>query len=236
MAMFGDKKKKDATVDQAQEASDLFLQTMQSMANTMNNLPNMIATSVGHALNEAGVSNKGRNAPQRTVEEQQPPEVTEEDLESMSRREYLDHITEHLKSQLLEPITRQVRGVHQYSAHESRKQAFVNYAIDNPELPLYKEELKVVLERNPELSPEDAFVLAKGIAHPDKIDEVDRRIRQSRGESEEEEKDNLDPMISFFPSVGRVADDDEDVDTMDEKSAAESAWNSVFGSRTVLGE
>ena len=202
-------------------------QLVTAMTETLQQMPQMIAASVATAMAEAQKAQAPEPKPMPAVPTPyQPP--TEEELEGMTHSQRQDVLIKRIRDEVMKPVSEKLVQTEQTTKVNSRKQDFINYANSNPEMLHYQDEIKTVLQRQPELDPQDVFLLAKGIATEEKRAEVEKIIRPMPVEEEKPE----DNIFSFFPTVPQRG---EEAGQMSKEEGAEDAWDNVFGAAKQIG-
>lgn len=130
-------------------------------------------------------------------QQQQAPEEDEEedddliDLEKLSRRELLNLIekrhTKRLRSEL-EPIARSLTGVHESTAEKDIRAQIQDCVKKHPDFWEWRGEMQAIVKRNPNMTPEEAYVLARSY-NPNKVKEVETKLETPEQKTERERKE-----------------------------------------------
>lgn len=207
--------------DETKNRLDQIETALARMADNFSKMPEMIANAVAK-------SQPAPTEPEEKVVEKEPV-----DLEGMSRKDFSLHLMDMFKRELVEPLSKKFQNVEYNQEVGGRRQEFVNFAMSNPEMGLYMEEVKEVLKRNPELSPADTLKLARASASEERRREVDGKIREEEGDKQVgEEAEEEAPVVSFFPTA---ATKESKEGRMNAEDAAEDAWSQTFGSIREIG-
>ena len=190
------------------------------------NMPTLVATAVAAAM------------PKVEPPKAEPPkkvEIEDGPLNSMSNKEFKDHLLTALKDDLLEPLGKRIDDLGMQRGVDTRKQEFKDYAVVNPDFLRYGTEIKELLGRHPQLGPRELHVIAKAEVTPERAKEVEEQLqadRVARGEKPVEEPEDNSAIISMFP---RAPAREEGSGKMTAEEAGEEAWTQVFGSAREVG-
>ena len=218
MSIFG-KKDDDAPTGITNEQ---LAESMQTMMQAMQNMPQMIVQGLAQTAQQTAQQRQ-----QAAAKPAAPKQPTAEELDNMSRADLVKYMTQNMQA-VMAPVAERIQQTETKARSDDRKQAFITFATHNPEFNHYVPELRSVLERNPELSPDDALKLAKMEAPEERHVEVAKAMgvyEEPKDESEGAE------ILSFMPRPTRKA---ENAGTMEADEAAEDAWDGVFGKTTEL--
>ena len=213
------------------------------MTTALEGMPSTIATAISSAMGDQhktqqqldeGAAEQRRAADEETRRRGEEPD--EDALEEMSKKEFLTYMSKHISEVVLKPVVDRLEQGEHGSANERKKQEFLHYAQANPEFVHWRNEMKHVLARNPELGPADVMALAKAKATPERVAEVRAAVDPEATKAAEQKKkdeESAADIISFFPRA-TPKEDQENAGRMSADDAAEDAWDGIFGSTTEL--
>jgi hypothetical protein len=165
-------------------------------------------------------------------------EVEYDDLETLGRKDFMAVILKGVEKMIkkeLEPLSETITGVQQSSEKLTAQQMIKEAEAKYKDFWEWKDEMRGLVERNPYLTAEEAYLLARS-QHPDKVKEVDEKYKgpdegkKGEGEEGEESSSKVIPFGGLTPTSGKTAPKKE----MTTKEAAEEAWKKVFGTATEI--
>ena len=171
-------------------------------------------------------------ARQQSEPKEQEPE--EADLDSMTRSDFVKYAVAAIKKQVIDPLAKEVQGTRETQAVTELKRRFEAVKAAKRDFGDWMDELKTAYTANPNLDPEDAYLLVRA-KNPKKATELDKKYddeakkaaEESKKEKEEQEKqgrrDNVTKMRfgGLPPSAGSKQAGNTHKDL---KSAAETAF------------
>lgn len=218
----------EKTDDKKDEPSTKELMTMiETLAETVNDLTENVG-SIGTILQQAADMETTKVAPK--VDSKQ--KVSAQDLEGLSRGDFLSHIIEEVKGALIEPLNTQINSVAE-NAETTELRRQVNASADaHSDFWDWKEEMGELVKQNPGLTPERLYSLARSEGL-DKAKGIDEKIEKE--EKEEKAKEESKKTISFGGLKPTSSGGAEQKTDMSKGDAADSAWDSIMGSAKEVG-
>lgn len=145
--------------------------------------------------------------------------VTDDDLEGMSRSEFMSHMLESVGKTIVDPINVKLAKGEQATAANATKAEIKAVEDTYGDFWEFEDEVKNVLKANPSINIEDAYLLAKGKS-PDKVATLETAAKKEAAKEKKEE----DPKKfgGLLPTSGLTRENSK----MGLKDAAESAWES----------
>jgi len=151
------------------------------------------------------------------------------DLEVLSRKDFMDVILKKMEKVLedkLDGVTKEVSTVKAERESDLVRNQIKQAEKDHPDFWEWREEMKELVQRNPSLTAEDAYILARA-SNAKKAKEIDAKYtKEDKREGEEKEKKGTPSFGGLTPTSGSTTDNDN----LTKEDAAETAWRRVFGS------
>lgn len=167
------------------------------------------------------------------------PQVDDDDLEKMSRAQFMAHITEGVvnavKKDISGPLGKQVEDAKQDTERERLVREINQAKSDHTDFMDWGQEVKDLVQKNPNLSIEQAYRLARSLdgEKSQKIDEVTKADLEKKQEEEKKqaadqgEENQDEAVLSLFPGSAPSSTDSKREPAKDNKEAAERAWEDV---------
>lgn len=153
----------------------------------------------------------------------EPNEVSDEDLERMSRREYTEYLLEQMTPkfrELLDPITKRFGDGEDKQERRNIRGDIDAAAEDYGDFWQWQEEIKSVLDKRPDLSIDEAYHLARGQNQNKQQELLQKQADADKKKADDESKEKEGEFGGLMPtsSLTRRAE------TMDADKAAAAAW------------
>jgi len=174
----------------------------------------------------AKLDQKIENVASSNKPKDEPPVDDYSDLEVLSRKDFMDLIMQRIGKVIddkLSEVSKQVENVQTSREEEIVREQVEKAAKKYKDFWDWRDEMKKLVERNPYLTAEDAYILARS-SNPEKAKEIDAKYSES-DEKEEKEKKETPVFGGLTPTSGRTTESDK----MTQEDAAETAWRRVFG-------
>lgn len=184
-----------------------------------------------------------KNLSQLRPEDKNKPEDDDTDddfklseLESLSRADFMKMIVKTIEK----GVNEKVKGVSGdvEKVRTALSNVYAKSEIDKakgrfPDWEEWQDELTSITQRNPGLTLDDAYLLARG-NNPQKAKEIDEKAKKAEderlaAEKRQREEDEINTPKEFgglLPTSGKASDDESIKDIND---AADAAWTEVFG-------
>lgn len=214
-----------------QEGMAAVMQAMQQMATSFTESMTSIQESI-QSLNEHVLSGGGssRNRNPALDDDDGDPDDDDTDFEHLSRAEFAQRLRKSFlkdMKELLKPLQETLETTHMTSSRTAAAQEAERVAAKYPDFWYFKEEMVKIAKENPELSVERIYKLAKAEASPEKLREVEQKIKEKEGDTQNQPGPGR-PGFGGMPPSGRVAlEPPKPGEKIDKITAAERAWNAV---------
>lgn len=156
------------------------------------------------------------------------------DIELLSRAQFKEHMLKDVEKRVLEPILERLGKNESTIEAKYARDELEKLAGKHPELWDFSDELKNTLNKYPDLSMEEAYILAKHAA-PEKVKKLDDTAKAKENEkSTDQAKKEKARFGGLFPTSGKTAPSKR----LNPKDAAEAAWESTGAGEhlAALGE
>jgi len=168
-----------------------------------------------------------------------PPTYDDADLESMSRRQFMDLLSQQF-GQTLDKKLGEVRDELNTTRHESHRERITRQVQDlqkeKPDFDKWRDEMSILVKKNPSLGPREAYILARA-DNPEKAKEIDAELEKEssndggngRDSSSQKKTGNQKEGGNFGgmrPSSGERSEENNE---MSNEDSFEAAWDAVFG-------
>ncbi len=152
------------------------------------------------------------------------------DVESLSRKEFLNDVIipqfGSILDEKLKGMTDRLDSVHSDFETKSVKDEVATLRGNRPDFDSWKEEVAGELRKNPHLSVEDAYLLAR-TRDPEKSSKIDKEAEDAKVKAKEDEERSSSTKGSFGGMRPSGGGEIEERDDMNIEEAAESAWKEV---------
>lgn len=191
-------------------------------------LPQAVQEAVMSGVNKAVEQNRGQEGHHQEQEQhQEVKELSEQELESMSRSDllkYIEHRFGSLVNQHLQPLQERVEQT-STTTERDRIQRQVNEAANkHPDFWEWRDEMQGLVQQYPDLTPEDLYTLAK-TRNPEKAQQLQQKKQEAERSKQAEEQSKRPAFGGLTPTSGvRTSSSDR----MSQKDAIESAWNDIM--------
>ncbi len=236
-SLFGkkDEKKSDDDFD----PKDL-LKSMNAMGEAFTTMqgemPKQIAAAVAQAVKAA--------MPKPTIEPEPEPEpnlVGAEDLEKMSRSDFMAHITETIvtaiKKDVSDPLNKDIEDAKTSTERERLVREINTAKSDHSDFMNWGPEVRDLVQRNPNLSIEQAYQLARS-QDGEKSITIDKELEEGLKKKAEEDakakeladrsEEMKEPAVmSLFPTSAPSSTGEDRDPVKSNKEAADRAWEDV---------
>lgn len=145
----------------------------------------------------------------------------EEDLETLSRREFADRLVERVRTEVVKPVEERVIHSEEESTAAGVRAQLAAVSKEKGDFWDWQGEMVDVLKKHPTLGVEEAYRLARA-GNPDKAGKIDKGVQEKEAETTKKEK----PETTFgglLPTSGRTSKNKR----MSPKTAAEQAWDEL---------
>ena len=153
------------------------------------------------------------------------------DIESLNRKDFLGVILKEVGGLLedkISPLTDKIGGVEKSASQKGIAEQVKQSQDGHKDFWDWKEEMGAEVKKNPYLTPEDAYVLAR-TGNSKKAKEMDEKYEDKKnagaGGEDKERLEKVGPFGGLTPTSGKTVPS-ENMSTAD---AAESSWNEIFG-------
>lgn len=235
------------------------------MSKKLDDLPSQIAKSVNQGLQSFAEQQQAMQQRQQRSQKQtkqtdnsgsddKPKEVSEADLEKMSRAQFGNYIMKQIGSMIdekLQPVQESLSTNVEETQRERVREAYQKAREAHPDFDKWKDEMSAIIEKQGYMDPEDLYLLARS-KNPEKAKEVDEELEaSSKGNGEDKTKDekaNQDesdttqkggfPFHGLMPTSGTAGEGGDETDFKTTKDAAEAAFDEIMKGvdASVVGE
>ena len=151
------------------------------------------------------------------------------DLESLSRedfmREIVKNVTESVKTDLIAPVASQVTGLGQFAATNVLTTQMAQLKTQFPDSGDWGGEISAMLQANPRLPVEDAYLIAKG-RNPTKAGELtEKYAKLAETRKDEQTAELVEQFGGMFPNAAPIKIERDDM-TLDD--AGQDAWDKTI--------
>lgn len=179
----------------------------------------------GLALEVQSIKEAAQKPPVKDPKED--PDPTDRDLESMSRKEFLAHITDgfgKLLDDKIKPVSDGIAGDKDKELEKTVNDAVKIATKDHKDFWEWKKEMGEELVKNPYLMPEDAYQLAR-LHSGEKATEMDKKFPSDeavqKGKDEKEAKEKTPGFGGLTPTSGQTVESEN----MKFPEASDQAWS-----------
>lgn len=160
------------------------------------------------------------------------PTYNDDDLETMSRKEFLGVITSSITKDLkpvFEDVRKEINATRTESAKDRVIREYKELKSEKKDLDQWQEEIKIQLKKNPSLSIGEAYTLARS-GDNEKAKKMDEEFKMGSF-AETDSKDGKNKEGGFGgmrPDAGSRSEQRSD---MTKEESSEKAWDDIFGGR-----
>jgi len=158
------------------------------------------------------------------------PDWDDHELESLSRKEFLgrieDRIISKIKEELVQPISQRLDSDKEEEIEREIREQLKQAEAQHPDFWEWKQEMADEVRKNPYLTPEDAYQLAR-IKNSQKADELDKKHKLGKYKDENPDATKKKPVFGGLTPTSSTSD--EESGRMKPKEAAERAYAEIFG-------
>lgn len=154
-----------------------------------------------------------------------PPPVQKaakaEDLETLSRKEFAEHLVERVKTEVVKPVEERIVQSEEETTAAGVRAQLAQVSKEKSDFWDWQGEMVEVLKKHPTLGVEEAYRLARA-GNPDKAQTIDKAAVEKDVEKQKKDK----PETTFgglLPTSGRASKNKR----MSPKTAAEQAWDEL---------
>lgn len=182
-------------------------------------LPNHLQSAV---MNGIRTTVQEQNAQQQQQPPQDEPDPTDDELESMSRKDLLAYIEKKFSKTVqsqLKPLQENLQNTSQETERTRIQQQVKEAETSHPDFWEWKTEMGELVQRYPNLSVNDLYTLARA-------NNADKARQLDEARAEKEKPAQQQPRFGgLTPTSGTQTQRTGEMDT---KTAAESAWDEVM--------
>ena len=162
-----------------------------------------------------------------------------EDLERLGRKDFMGTILKSVEKMLekkLENVSTRIESVETETQEMMIKRLIKEAEGKHKDFWEWKEEMTQLAKRNPHLTPEDAYTLARA-SDPDKAKEVDGKLGLGDAKDKDKEgKDKEGEKKTIFGGLTPTSGKTVSADDLEGKDAAETAWARGMGGKSDIEE
>jgi len=155
------------------------------------------------------------------------PDTTDDQLEDMSRAEFMTHMITQISDTLIKPVAERIDGDAATARNNTATELIQQAADNHPDFQEFATEIKKIAREMPGISPERAYQMARS-EDPDKSATMDEKYEtdeqkkvKADAQALEEANSGDAPFGGLAPTSGVLA---EKVDFKDNREAFDDAW------------
>lgn len=204
---------------------------MAKIAEILENLPGGMQSAVAKAIrdeNERIMAARAADNDDDEDEEDFEEEDDDVDLDDLSRDQFAQYLMKQFtKAQKasLKPLVDRIEGLASESESDKWRREIATARSNYKDFTEWGEEIKAVLTKNPDISVDDAYHLAKA-RNPEKVKEISEKFETA--EKEEEDKKNPKSLFGGLTPTSRVGGSSEETPPLNQKEASEKAWEDAM--------